>query len=68
MSNNLLFHKNKEVSQLRSKLGFKNKTVISYIGTHGLAHGLKFILDCIMYLKTQIINFCLLGMVLKNKN
>ena len=61
IKNNLLFHKDKEVSQLRLKLGFKNKTVISYIGTHGLAHGLNFILDCIKYLDNSNYQFLFIG-------
>jgi len=32
---------------LEEKLRLKNKTVFAYIGTHGMAHGLSFILDSI---------------------
>lgn len=31
--------------ELRNKIGLQNKTVISYIGTVGMAHGLQLILD-----------------------
>lgn len=33
--------------ELEKKLKLQNKTVFAYIGTHGMAHGLSFILDCI---------------------
>lgn len=33
--------------ELEDKLKLKNKTVFAYIGTHGMAHGLSFILDSI---------------------
>ena len=33
--------------ELEEKLKLQNKTVFAYIGTHGMAHGLSFILDSI---------------------
>ena len=33
--------------ELEEKLKLQNKTVFAYIGTHGMAHGLNFILDSI---------------------
>ena len=39
---------------LKESLGLENKIVISYIGTHGLAHGLKFILESISKISNPI--------------
>ena len=45
---NLQMFKPKEKSKdLEKKLKLQNKTVFAYIGTHGMAHGLSFILDSI---------------------
>ena len=52
---------------LKESLGLENKTIISYIGTHGLAHGLKFILESISKISNPNYIFYLLVMVLKNK-
>ena len=51
----------KKVSSLRLSLGLENKTVISYIGTHGLAHGLKFILDCLAKINNPKYHFLFIG-------
>jgi len=40
-------------AKLESSLGLKNKFVFAYIGTHGMAHGLSFILDSIKPLETS---------------
>ena len=45
---------------LKSKLGLKDKFVISYIGTHGMAHGLSFILNSITELERDI-HFLFIG-------
>ncbi len=34
-------------AELVDRLGLKGKFVVGYIGTHGMAHGLDFILDAI---------------------
>jgi len=39
--------------ELETSLGLKNKFVFAYIGTHGMAHGLSFILDAIKPLETS---------------
>jgi len=44
----------KKDSQLLEKYQFKNKFIVSYIGTHGMAHGLSFILDAIKDLNEDI--------------
>jgi len=42
-------------------LGLKNKIVISYIGTHGLAHGLDFILESISKISNPDLHFLFIG-------
>lgn len=39
---------------LLTKLGLKDKFIVSYIGTHGLAHGLEFIINSIREVKEEI--------------
>ena len=41
-------------SDLLEKLQLKDKFIVSYIGTHGMAHGLSFILDAIKDLNKDI--------------
>ena len=43
-------HKNGE---LLAQLGLKGKFIIAYVGTHGMAHGLSFILNAIKPLETR---------------
>ena len=47
--------------KLRKSLGLENKIVISFLGTHGLAHGLKFILDSISKIKDDKYHFLFVG-------
>ena len=49
------------VYDLKQKLGLKNKIVISYIGTHGLAHALTFILNSIQKINNPKIHFLFIG-------
>ena len=42
-------------------MGLNNKIIISYIGTHGLAHGLKFILDSISKINNSKYHFVFIG-------
>ena len=53
--------KPKDVMILKQSLGLENKIVISYIGTHGLAHGLKFILDNITKISNLRLHFLFIG-------
>ena len=46
---------------LKESLGLKNKIIISYLGTHGLAHGLKFILESISKIPNLDIHFLFIG-------
>lgn len=41
-------------ASLVQKLGLQGKFVIAYIGTHGLAHGLDFILNCLTELEEEL--------------
>jgi glycosyltransferase involved in cell wall biosynthesis len=46
---------------LRDQLGVGDKFVIGYIGTHGMAHGLDFVLDTMVTLKDRQIHLLLVG-------
>ena len=50
-----------KLSKLKESLGLKNKIIISYIGTHGLAHGLKFILESISKISNPDLHFLFIG-------
>ena len=59
--NNLKKPKLNDVITLKESLGLKNKIVISYIGTHGLAHGLNFILKSISKISNTNLHFLFIG-------
>ena len=46
-----LYQAKQKNKDLISKLGLKGKKILGYIGTHGMAHKLDFILDCAKALK-----------------
>ena len=46
---------------LKESLGLKNKIIISYLGTHGLAHELKFILESISKIPNPDLHFLFIG-------
>ncbi len=46
---------------LKARLGFEGKFVIGFIGTHGPAHGLDFILDCAPQLASENVQFMFIG-------
>jgi len=50
----------KDVELLR-ELQLENKIVVGYIGTHGMAHKLDFILNCASKIENKDIHFILLG-------
>lgn len=50
-----------DLMTLKESLGLKNKIVISYLGTHGLAHGLKFILESISKISNPDLHFLFIG-------
>lgn len=47
--------------QLKYRLGLQDKFVVGYIGTHGLAHNLDFILHCAKHFKEQNTHFLFIG-------
>lgn len=59
--NNLNKPKLNDVIALKESLGLENKIVFSYIGTHGLAHGLKFILKSISKISNTDLHFLFIG-------
>ncbi len=46
---------------LLEKLGLKDKFIIGYIGTHGMAHNLDFILDCAAKVTNPNMHFLFVG-------
>lgn len=46
---------------LISRFGLKGKKIIGYIGTHGMAHKLDFIIECAARLKDSDFHFLLIG-------
>ncbi|WP_028575705.1 glycosyltransferase family 4 protein [Desulfonatronovibrio hydrogenovorans] len=60
-SNLDLFSPRPKDKQLVSKLGLEDKFVLGYIGTHGMAHGLDFILDCADSVLNDQIHFLFVG-------
>ena len=59
--NNFKKPKPNDVITLKEFLGLKNKIIISYLGTHGLAHGLKFILESISKISNPNLHFLFIG-------
>lgn len=68
ITNNLKRPKQSEVIALKKALGLEAKTIISYIGTHGLAHGLKFILESISKVSNPDLHFLFIGDGAEKKN
>lgn len=59
---NLKLYKNQESDKkLKTSLGLDNKFVVGYIGTHGLAHKLDFVLNCAQVLEDESIHFVFIG-------
>jgi glycosyltransferase involved in cell wall biosynthesis len=59
--NNLKKPKPNDVMTLKESLNLENKIIISYLGTHGLAHGLKFILESISKISNPDLHFLFIG-------
>lgn len=55
--NKELFKPTPKDIQLLKELGLENKFIVGYIGTHGMAHKLDFILDCAKTLDNKDNNF-----------
>ena len=56
-----LFKPREKDQRLLDKLNLKNKFIIGYIGTHGLAHKLDFILSCAKELDNDKFHFLFIG-------
>ncbi|GBF18521.1 MULTISPECIES: glycosyltransferase family 4 protein [Arenibacter] len=54
--------------RLLEEHGLKGKFIIGYIGTHGMAHKLDFILDCAKDIKDSKIHFLFLGTGAEKEN
>lgn len=48
------FSRREKDAALIGELGLEGKTVVGYIGTHGMAHNLNFILDCSLKTPTDV--------------
>ena len=68
ITNTLKKPKSNDVMSLKESLGLKNKIVVSYLGTHGLAHGLKFILESISKISNPDLHFLFIGDGAEKKN
>lgn len=56
-----LFPVKKKNTELLNRLGLQNKFIIGYIGTHGMAHSLDFIINSIANLTDKNIHFLFVG-------
>jgi hypothetical protein len=60
-SNLELFFARKKDTELLKKLNLENKFIVGYIGTHGLAHSLDFIVQSLAKIKDESIHFLFIG-------
>ena len=60
-SNIELFHLREKNMELLEKLNLKDKFIIGYIGTHGMAHSLDFIVKSISKIDDDSIHFLFIG-------
>lgn len=67
-SNLELFRQRDKDLDLLSKLNLENKFIVGYIGTHGLAHSLDFIMRSISKVKDKDIHFLFIGDGAMKKN
>lgn len=56
-----LYQPKKKDENLLKELGLENKFIVGYIGTHGLAHSLKFIINSISKVEDKDIHFLFIG-------
>lgn len=59
--NSQLFFPRKTEKDLKNNLGLEGKIVLGYIGTHGMAHGLDFIINCFKKLDLYKYSLLLVG-------
>ena len=67
-ANIALFTPRTKNSTLLEKLKLQNKFVICYIGTHGMAHKLDFIMYCALKIKNPAFHFLFIGTGAEKKN
>lgn len=60
-SNMDLFYPREKNKKILKKLGLENKFIVGYIGTHGLAHSLDFIVESIEKIEDETIHFLFIG-------
>ncbi len=60
-SNNELFTEQTKNKELIDRLELDNKFIVGYIGTHGLAHSLDFIINSISQIQDETIHFLFIG-------
>jgi len=60
-SNLEFFHPREKDKNILKKLKLENKFIVGYIGTHGMAHGLDFILNSIKDINDNSIHFLFIG-------
>lgn len=60
-SNIELFKPREKNLELLNKLNLNEKFIVGYIGTHGMAHGLDFIVNSISEIKDETIHFLFIG-------
>ena len=60
-SNVELFSAREKNHELLKSLGLENKFIIGYIGTHGMAHSLDFIVSSISKIEDEAIHFLFIG-------
>ncbi len=60
-SNIELFHLREKNMELLEKLNLKDKFIVGYIGTHGMAHSLDFIVKSISKIEDKSIHFLFIG-------
>ncbi|MEO2050435.1 MAG: glycosyltransferase family 4 protein [Allomuricauda sp.] len=63
-----LFRPTPKNQQLLNELGLKNKFIIGYIGTHGMAHKLDFVLNCAKQIQDDEVHFLFVGSGAEKKN
>lgn len=56
-----LFQPKDKNQKILHQLGLEDKFIFGYIGTHGLAHGLEFIVECLSEIKDEHIHFLFIG-------
>jgi len=60
-SNVELFYPRPKANEILERLNLYNKFIIGYIGTHGMAHSLDFIVNSIAKIKDESIHFLFIG-------